>query len=181
VNTPESRPPFSVCECELLLFAFVAETWSQERQVNGGSAERGVFGKRRTVCTQPPVPAFTARAFSQGTEVMSQALPQPRSNILAICSFACLGAQAVWVAFCYVFVAQSGPVAAGSYAPLVEFLMLFTGLLVAAIGVCFLSAAGTAFGALARRSGWGVLALILNALVFLGTGIPLLLLFTTPR
>jgi hypothetical protein len=59
--------------------------------------------------------------------------------------------------------------------------MLFAGLLVAAIGVCFLSAAGTAFGVTARRSGWGVLALILNALVFLGTGIPLLLLFATPR
>lgn len=115
---------------------------------------------------------------------MAQEPTQPVGRTATICSFACLGAQAVLVALYYLFmahlvaqsdsVAQSGPNWLGRW--LAGLVFLFAAALVAALGVCALAAVGMAFGVAARRSGWGVLALILNALVFLGTGIPLLML-----
>ena len=51
------------------------------------------------------------------------------------------------------------------------------GMLFAAVGCCALSAVGAAFGLAGRRSPVGVLALVLNALVLLGTGAGLLVVF----
>jgi len=96
---------------------------------------------------------------------MSQAIPHPGHNLAALAAYACLLGMVLWVAFCSAFVARSDP---GNW------LAGFAGLLLAGIGLCALGAIGTAFGLVARRTGAGVVALILNALVFLASGIALL-------
>jgi hypothetical protein len=103
------------------------------------------------------------------------------TNVPTICSFLCLGLQALTVAVCYFFVASPGPDPATAEDVVKGWLAVLAALFGAFVGVCLLSAIGVAFGIAARRSGWGLLALVLNAVAFLGTTVPLLLLILTPR
>jgi hypothetical protein len=98
-----------------------------------------------------------------------------------ICSFLCLGLQALTVAVCYFFVASPGPDPATADDLVKHWLAILAALGGAFIGVCLLSIISIVFGVVARRSGWGLLALALNAVAFLGTAVPLLLLILTPR
>jgi hypothetical protein len=94
----------------------------------------------------------------------------PRSNISNVISFACLVLQAAWVLLCYVLAVNADP---GNW------LAGIGGMIYSVIGCCILSAVGTAFGIAARHSSAGVIALVLNALVFLVTGF-LVLQFLVP-
>ena len=87
----------------------------------------------------------------------------------------------VWVAACYLFAATPGPNSGTADDVVKGWLAVLAALVGAFIGVCLLAAIGTGFGVAARRTGWGLLALVLNAVVFLGTAVPMLLLFLTPR
>jgi hypothetical protein len=94
--------------------------------------------------------------------------PARISNLPAVCSLACLAAQVVWVGICIAFVVASDPG---------KWLAGFAGLAAAIVGVCFLSAAGMAFGFAGSRSGWGLVTLILNAALFFLTAFALLKFF----
>ena len=112
---------------------------------------------------------------------MHQALAQPVGRTTTICSFVCLGAQVVWVAACFHFAASPGPTSATADDVVKGWLAVLAAMVGAFVGVCLLSAVGTAFGVAARRTGWGLLALVLNAVAFLGTAVPMLLLVLMPR
>ena len=112
---------------------------------------------------------------------MNQELVRPVGRIATNCSFAFLGAQALWVAACYFFVASSGTDTGSAEGMVKGWLAVLIAMFGAFIGVCLLSAVGVAFGVAARRTGWGLLALVLNGAAFLLTAVPMLLLFLTPR
>jgi hypothetical protein len=87
----------------------------------------------------------------------------------------------VWLALCCLFASQfsSEPDTAEN---LVKGWLAALGAMAGAfVGVCLLSAVNVAFGFAARRSGWGLLALLLNVVTFLGTSVPMLLLALAPR
>jgi hypothetical protein len=81
---------------------------------------------------------------------------------MTVGSFACLGALAPWLVFCYVSVERSDPTEG------IGAILLW--LVIAVTGVCALTFVGAAFGVAAtfgagRKAGWAVLALGLNVLV----------------
>jgi hypothetical protein len=105
------------------------------------------------------------------------ALPvRSSSNTLTIVSFVCLALQPLWIAACYLLAASPGPDQPTADDVVKGEIAVFAAAGAAFVGICLLSVIGVAFGIAARRSGWGLLALVLNAVVFLGTTVPLLLL-----
>ena len=109
-------------------------------------------------------------------------LPSPArasTNVLAVVSFACLALQALWVAACYLFAARPGP----DQATAEDVVKGWIAVLAAMFGVSSVSACCRRLALLSGspRLGWGVLALVFNAVAFLGTAVPLLLLILTPK
>jgi len=71
---------------------------------------------------------------------MNQDLAQPVGWTTTICSFACLGAQVVWVATCYLFAATPGPDAGTAEDVVKGWLAVLAAMAGAFVGVCLLSA-----------------------------------------
>jgi hypothetical protein len=107
--------------------------------------------------------------------------PARSGRVAAVCSFVCLGAQAVWLALCYLFATRPSPEPASAENVVEGWLAVLGAMIGAFVGVCLLSAVGVAFGVAGRRSGCALLALLLNAVMFLGTSVPMLLLLLTPK